>query len=166
MTRKFSSEVLQLADQYALGTPVKRHSHLGWIIFFIYVLGMMLLITVAFPFSVFSSDTGSNPSIASGSCMELTFLFGAIISIVLIRVYLPYSAYECTNGFIELNRRKGKIEVRQFLLWDDVSSVHMRNGHYTSYYVIDRKGRKMSVDSRAIWRKCKRVAAQHTATGR
>ncbi|HEY7418407.1 MAG TPA: hypothetical protein VH593_24720 [Ktedonobacteraceae bacterium] len=163
MTRKFSPEISQLAEQYSLGTPVKRHTHLGWIIFWTYVLGMCLLASIAFPLSMFSS---SNHSIVLAGCLELIFLFGIVVSVALILMYLPYSGYECTDGFIELNRRKGKLEVKQFLHWSDVYSTHMvasRGG--SSYYVTDRRGRKMSVDSRAIWRKCKRIAAQHATMG-
>lgn len=107
MARKFSPEISQLADQYGLGTPVKRHIHLGWIIFWSYLLVMCLLASVVFPLSMFSS---SNPSLVSVGCLEPIFLFGVVISVALILMYLPYSAYKCPEGFVELNRRKGKLE--------------------------------------------------------
>jgi hypothetical protein len=164
MTRKFSSEITQLADQHGLGTPVKRHSHLGWIIFWACVLGMCLLAAIAFPLSMSSSS--NPPPLVLGTCLELIFLFGVFISVALIIMYLPYSAYECSEGFIELSKKKGKLEVKQFLRWDDVSNAYMvasRAGG--SYYVIDRRGHKINIDSRAIWRKCKRIAKQHAAIG-
>jgi len=160
MTRKFSSEITQLAEQYSLGTPVKRHSHLGWIIFWAYVLGMCLLASIAFPLSMFSS---SHTSIVLDTCLELIFLLCIVVSVALILVYLPYSAYECTEGFIELNRRKGKLEVKQFLRWDDISHMHVVSmGRGASYEIIDRRGRRLSIDSRSLWRACKRIFKQRT----
>ena len=163
MTRKFSSEITQLADQHRLGTPVERHSHLGWIIFWACVLGMCLLALIAFPLSMSSSS--NPPPLVLGACLELIFLFGIVISIALILVYLPYSAYECTEGFIELNRRKGKLEVKQFLRWDDITGMRVmttRGSRGSSYYVIDKSGRRMSIDSWALWRACRRVFKQRT----
>lgn len=162
MARKFSSEVSQLAEQYDLGTPVKRYSHLGWIMLGASFLAMCLLASIAFPLAMFSS---LHTPIVLGTFLELIFLFGIVVSVALILVYLPYSAYECTEGFIELNRRKGKLEVKQFLRWDNIADMHVvtsRGSRGRYYYVIDRRARRISVGSVALWSACRRVFKQRT----
>ena len=161
MAQSFSPEVSQLVSQYNLGIPVKQYTHQGRIILWICILGMCLLAAIAMPLPLFSS----NLSLILGSCMELIFLCGIVISVALVLVYLPYSAYECTEGFIEFTRKKGKLEVKQFLRWDNITGMHVisrRGSRGASYYVIDRSGRHISVGFSALWRACRRVFKQRT----
>lgn len=153
MARKLPSEAYQLADTYQLGTPVRRHISLGWIILYSWMLVLFFLGWIGFTIAAFN---GLN--LLFVSCVELIFIGGiAIYASLLFNVCSRY-AYECTDGFVEITRKTR--QVRHALHWDEIVSTHVSGGGRSlpTYYVTDINNKDIEVPYHALWRRCKRAA--------
>ena len=161
MARKFPPEAYQLAETYQLGTPVRRRVGLGWIMLYsfpmiVFLLGAPGAAAVALTsFAAFSTNAAL-PLVTS--CTSLLCIGGIVIYFSLARQTWRHYAYECTDGFVEVNRKTR--EVRHALRWNEVASTHVSGGGRSLpiYYVTDIHGEKFEVPYHAIWRRCKRAA--------
>lgn len=163
MARKFPPEAYQLAETYQLGTPVKRHIGLGWLLFYSGMIALFFLGWVAFTIAAFTAPGMMNYLFVS--CLELILLGGLAIYVVFLFVVLSRYAYACTNGFVEVNRKTR--QVRHVLHWNDVASTSVSSGRsLPTYYVTDLNGKKFEVPYHAIWRQCKHASAKRAAVKR
>jgi len=166
MARKFPPEAYQLAETYQLGAPLKRRAGLGWIMLYSFPMIVFLLGAIGAAAAAFGSfaSFGTNAMLPLvTSCTSLLCIAGIVIYLSLARNTWRHYAYECTNGFVEVNRKTR--EVRHVLHWDEVSSARVSGGGRSLpiYYVSDIHGKEFEVPYHAIWRRCKREARKRTA---
>lgn len=158
MARKLPAEAYQLAETYQLGTPVKRHIGLGWIILYSGMIALFLLIWGVFTMTAFTPP-GFDPLFVS--CTGLIFLGGIVIYSILLFKALSHYAYECIDGFVDIKRNTH--QVKHVLHWNDVLSTHVSSGRsFPTYYVTDINHQKFEVPYHAIWKRCRHAVANHT----
>lgn len=152
MAHKFPSEAYQLAETYQLGTPVRRHIGLGWIILYSWMLVLFFLAGIGITAAAFN---GLNLLFVLFA--ELVIIGGFVIYALLLRNVCSRFAYECTDGFVEITRKTR--QVRHALRWDEVASTHASGGGRSlpTYYVTDIRNKQIEVPYHAIWRRCKRA---------
>ncbi len=166
MARKFPPEAYQLAEAYQLGAPLKRRAGLGWITLYAFPTIVSLLGAVGAAAAAFGSFASFSTNAALPlvtSCTSLLCIGGIVIYLSLAWSTWRHYAYECTDGFVEVNRKTR--EVKHVLHWNEVSSARSSAGARSlpTYYVTDIHGKEFEVPYHAIWRRCKREAKKRAA---
>ena len=152
MARKLPSEAYQLAETYQLGTPIKRYTGWGWIVFGSCMITFFFLLVVAWAASL-------NPFMVSNLFMVLFYIGIIVLFIVLIFQEWSRYAYECTDGFVIIARKTR--QVRHILHWNEVLSTHTAGAHNAHKYVTDIHQQTIEVPYYDLWKRCTDAVAHH-----
>lgn len=150
MVCKLPREAYQLAETYQLGTPVKRHMNLGWIIVGSCLVTYFFLGGVVATFA----PPGLEPS------MALIYIGVIVVNIILVFKMWSHYAYECTDGFVVLTRKTR--QVKHVLHWNEVLSTHTAGAHGALHYVTDIHQQTIEVPYYDLWKRCEDAVARST----